>query len=170
VVALLGLLSGWSRSDVLGLLSIVVSVVGFGIAAWQLTRTANATIATRDAVRKSGRTQVLFLLPQFRLLETELDYAIDAGRNDLAARVLTSYSHLANEVAGLLEAQQLAESSALISLRESARTASACKGSIFTSDESLASLTEPFRAALTDISSLISSLQAQSGVGLSGSK
>ena len=68
-------------SDWLGVAGLGVSVIGFGVAIWQLIRTANAAVATREAVERTEKrmaiNHLLILLPQFRIVEGELDRAAE---------------------------------------------------------------------------------------------
>src|SRR5580692_8265065 len=95
--------------DWIGLAGLVVSVVGFGVAIWQLIRTANASVATLNAVERTEKrmalNHLLVLLPQFRLLENDLDYAAQEDDRSLARRSLVSYAHFAAEVATILGGQ-----------------------------------------------------------------
>lgn len=158
----------WSRGDLLGAwglavtaLGTAITLIGFGVAIKQLSRTANATEATLLTIKATSRTHLLFLLPQFRLFETELDWAIEEEKRDLAARVLASYAYLANEVAGLLAANQLAGEDAIGELRETATLASNAKNDLFRhSNRKIAGVTQEFRTAASRVSQVISELGA----------
>lgn len=149
--------SAWTRADLLGVVGLVVTIVGFVLAIWQLQRTVRAAEATRDALTKSNRTQMLFLLPQFRHIETELDYAIkiEQGR-ELAPRILASYAHLANEVAGMIEVYGLADPDTAALLRTSSRSASDAKDQLFVTRRKVVDVTRSFRQELAAVSVRIS--------------
>jgi hypothetical protein len=120
--------------DWIGLAGLVVSVVGFGVAIWQLIRTANASVATRNAVERTEKrmalNHLLVLLPQFRLLENDLDYAAQEDDRSLARRSLVSYAHFAAEVATILGGQSGVNSTLILDLKASASEASLAKASL----------------------------------------
>ncbi|WP_285601513.1 hypothetical protein [Kineosporia sp. NBRC 101731] len=74
---------------------------------WQLTRTKNASIATRSAIERTEKrmalNHLLTLLPQLRLSENDLDVAVFDNDARLAMRALMAYSHTAVEIANLLD-------------------------------------------------------------------
>jgi len=154
--------SAWVRADYLALAGLVVTTVGFTVAIWQLIRSANAAEATKAAVLALSRAQLLFLLPQFRVLETELDWAISLkteGR-DLAVRILTSYVHLAHEVAGLITVHSLGEDEIGVKLRQSAKLAADAKNKIYATTIGVASLTKELRLSMTNIGEVLSTIGA----------
>lgn len=121
-------------SDDLGIAGLAVSALGFGLTVWQLVKTANAAVATKDAIVAANKRMVLnhllVLLPQLTTIEADLDTAIaDNDRND-AVRALIKFSHTANQVAALLDAQSAEdkESALIAELRAAAKNASASKG------------------------------------------
>jgi hypothetical protein len=156
--------TAWTRGDWLSGAGLVVSSVGFLFAAWQLVRTARATEATAEAVRASSRGQLLLLLPQFKLYELELDYALEQDNKPYAARILTSCSHLASEVSGLLSTNRDAfavEDETITALKEVAALAGRAKASIYDSpSKKLAILTREFREVFGVSIQAIAQLQA----------
>lgn len=120
--------------DWLSLAGLVVSVVGFAIAIWQLIRTANASVATKAAVERTEKrmalNHLLVLIPQFRLLENDLDFAAQDNDRALARRSLVSYAQFAAEVATILQGQDGVEQDLVEKLRSSATEASRTKGTL----------------------------------------
>lgn len=162
------LASAWTRGDVLGLIGVaigavgcVLGVIGFVLAWKQLKRTADAAEATQTALARSHQTQLLMLLPQFRLVEMELDFAISCSGRDLAARALANYAHLAHEVSGVVASYGLADNSTVAAMRESAATATQAKGEIYSKRlKSLSSICQPFISELAGVVSQVSELRA----------
>lgn len=151
-------LSAWGL--VIGSLGVVISAVGFGLAWIQLRRTATATEATEDAVKKteqavreSNRLNLLLLLPQFRMLELHLDFAIRADSRDLVDYVLVSYRHYATDVAASIEANGDADRVAVQALWDSAKEAMLTKDDLYSdkTGASLRDLTAAFRNTMTQV-------------------
>lgn len=113
---------------------LVVSVIGFAIAIWQLARTAKASEATRFAIERTEKrmalNHLLVLLPQFHLIENDLDRAAEDNDRALARRALVSYSRFAAEVATILKGQDTVDQTLIIDLQSSAREASRAKASL----------------------------------------
>jgi hypothetical protein len=65
--------------DWISVAALIVSVIGFTFTIWQLVRTANAAEATKRAIERTEKrmalNHLLVLLPQFRLIENDLDPA-----------------------------------------------------------------------------------------------
>lgn len=120
--------------DWLGVAALAVSVVGFGVAIWQLIRTANAARAATKAVERTEQrmavNHLLVLLPQFRLLENDLDRAAEDNDRPSARGALVSYSHFASEVATILKSQPEVDATIVLELEISAREASLAKASL----------------------------------------
>jgi hypothetical protein len=117
--------------DWLGIAGLAVSVVGFVIAIWQLWRTANAAQATKKAIERAekrmAKNHLLVLLPQFQLIENDLDAAAQNDDLGLARRALVSYAHFAAEVAAILQDQEKVDETLVTDLRTSATQASLAK-------------------------------------------
>jgi hypothetical protein len=150
--------------DWLSLAGLLVSVVGFGFAIWQLIRTANASIATKIAVERTEKrmalNHLLVLLPQFRLLENDLDHAAQEDDRPLARRTLVSYAHFASEVASILQGQDNVDQSLIRELHSTARDASRAKGALIDApiDADIRLLTKDAREAIANISMHINTL------------
>lgn len=150
--------------DWLGMAGLTVSVIGFGVAIWQLVRTANASVATRKAVERTEKrmalNHLLVLLPQFRILENDLDRAAEDNDRQLARRALVSYAHFASEVAAILQGQDRVEQSLLVDLKSSAREASTAKATLInaSASENTKELTRFIRDRMSDLSLNIGSL------------
>jgi hypothetical protein len=152
--------------DWLGIAGLAVSVVGFAIAIWQLVRTANATVATRQAVERTEKrmaiNHLLILLPQFRIVEGELDRAAEEDDRQLACRALVSYAHYASEAAAILSGQSNADQSLITELRSSSREASLAKGMIIDAAKSKSTkiLTKDIRERMAGLSLHVGALSA----------
>jgi hypothetical protein len=147
-----------NASDWLGVAGLAVSVVGFGIAIWQLIRTANASVATRKAVERTEKrmalNHLLVLLPQFRLLENDLDFAAQEDDRPLARRSLISYAHFA----AILQGQDGISEVLITELRGSASHATRTKASLID-----ASLSKSTKQLTKEIRERMSALSVQIG-------
>jgi hypothetical protein len=154
--------TSWSVADYLAVVGLALTAIGFSVTLWQLTRTANAAVATKNAVLATSRTQLLMLLPQVRLIETELDWAISLAKDgrEFASRVLTSYVHLAHEVAGLITVHGLADQKVCDAIRSTANLAATTKNKLYSSKSSLASITTEFRSSLAALGGTLSAIGA----------
>jgi hypothetical protein len=152
--------------DWLGIAGLAVSVVGFAVAIWQLVRTANATVATRQAVERTEKrmaiNHLLILLPQFRIIEGELDRAAEEDDRQLASRALVSYAHYASEAAAILSSQSNADQTLVTDLRSSSREASLAKGILIDAsrNKSTKVLTKDIRERMASLSLHVGSLSA----------
>ena len=152
--------------DWLGVADLGVTVIGFGVAIWQLVRTANATVATRQAVERTEKrmaiNHLLVLLPQFRIVEGELDRAAEEDDRQLACRALVSYAHYASEAAAILSSQNNADQTLVTELRSSSREASRAKGIIIDAPrtKSTKALTKDIRDRMAGLSLHVGSLSA----------
>lgn len=139
--------------ETVGVAGLVVTVVGFAITIWQLVRTARASEATQQAVERTERrmalNHLLVLLPQLRLIETDLDTAAQENDRKLAMRALVAYSHMASEIAGLLRGQDSVDDALVQRLEQSARAASLAKADLIDNANRMAkSATKEFRGEL----------------------
>lgn len=153
--------------EAIGLVGLVVSVVGFWLAIVQLRRTAKATKATADGISQTlhrmNVNHMLVLLPQLRLIESDLDQAAEEEDRRLAQRTLVSYSHTASQVAMLLEGSESPGDSQLIEkLRGSARRASQAKAALVSSNRvSVKTAIKEVGAEVGDIAGIAAGLIAQ---------
>jgi hypothetical protein len=147
-----------------GVLGLAVTIGGFWLALLQLRRTADAAEATAAAVQRTEHrmalNHLLVIVPQIRVLEFDLDRAIEENDRLAALRALTSYAHVASEVAGLLSDQGILDSEVLEKLRVSAAAATDAKARLQDSSNILPkTATKNFRrefaAALTSINSVV---------------
>ena len=154
-------------SDWLGVAGLVVSVFGFGIAIWQLNRTANATEATAAQIgltlHRMNVNHLLVLLPQLRMIENDLDEASIADDRRLAKRTLVSYAQTASQVASLLEvAESESDADFVKRLRSSARLASLAKAALVSSSRgTVKSVTRELSTEIGEISGLAAGAIAQ---------
>ena len=118
-------------SDWLGVAGLGVSVIGFGVAIWQLIRTANAAVATREAVERTEKrmaiNHLLILLPQFRIVEGEFDRAAESEQTVRMSGACV-IAHYASEAAAILSSQTSADQTLVTQLKSSSREASRAKG------------------------------------------
>jgi len=146
---------------------LVATLLGFAVTIWQLVRTANAakasTKALNDATRRLNSNYLLVVLPQIRLLESDLDAAMAEDDKKLAVRTLVSYSHAANQLASLLDGNEESEIPALIpKLKSSAVTASAAKAALVTgTNKPVRNVTKAAAEQIGEISSPLAGLIAQ---------
>jgi hypothetical protein len=152
--------------DWLGVAGLGVSVIGFGVAIWQLVRTANASVATRKAVERTERrmaiNHLLVLLPQFRIVETDLDRAAEEDDRQLASRALVSYAHFASEAAAILAGQANVDQTLVAELQVSSREASRTKGTLIDAPRTrnTKQLTKDIREHMSGLALHIGSLSA----------
>jgi len=147
-------------SDWLGVAGLIVSAVGFALTIWQLIRTANASIATKNAIIEANKRMVLnhllVLLPQLTSIEADLDAAIASDDRDGAVRLLVKFSHAANQIAALLENRESREDVDFVDeLRTVAKSASASKGAL------VSGTSKPLRIVLKTLDAEIGSVTAK---------
>ncbi len=155
-----------TKSDWISLAGLIVAIIGFAATISQLVRTAKASEATKVAVERTERrmamNHLLVLIPQFRILETDLDSAADENDRRLAIRALVAYSHIASEVAGLLRNQDSVDDVLVDRLALSARNASMAKANLINNPKQPAkSVTRDFRSELADVSMYLGTLVGQ---------
>lgn len=122
-------------ANILSATGVIVSALGFFYTVQQVRRTATAAEATRDAIQESTARMhlnyLMVLLPEFKLLEQELDTAAEEDDKKAARRVLVAYSHSANRAAALLAVSSIpAEKLLAKELQATSRGASSAKSSI----------------------------------------
>jgi hypothetical protein len=144
----------------------VLTVAGFGIAIWQLVRTARASEATKIAVERTERrmalNHLLVLLPQFRILEHDLDAAADGNDRNLAMRTLVSFNYLSSEIAGLLTNQDGIDPNLSTQLQSIGRVASLAKADMINNPSKQAkTATKDFRKQLADVTAHVGALIGQ---------
>ncbi|MFD4958439.1 hypothetical protein [Microbacterium sp. NPDC058389] len=94
----------WTRGDVFGLLQVVVAILGFGLAIWQLVRTANATVASNRALqRRLLYNDLLVMLPDVHSLEDAVDKAARSKSRDEVSVALVTYSRRVASMVGALK-------------------------------------------------------------------
>lgn len=158
--------------DVVGTLSLLVTIIGFWIAIAQLGRTTTATNAVKASIDESSKrmrvNHLLVLLPQFRSWETDLDAAEDDDDRKAARRALVGYSHAAYQVAGLLVADKHVDSNFIQTITESANMASTAKGKLASGVEgTVRDITADASTAIAQVTSkcsaLVTTYQTQAG-------
>jgi hypothetical protein len=118
----------WTPSDIFGGLQLVVAVFGFGVAIWQLVRTANATTQSARALgQRLIANDLLVLLPELEHLEDALDAAVKTTKPDKVGVALADYARRAQRIHGHLRATSAFSGAELVDLIEAsvkeARTA-----------------------------------------------
>ncbi|WBB97273.1 hypothetical protein O7543_18200 [Solwaraspora sp. WMMA2080] len=146
--------------------SLLVSLVGFGLTIWQLRRTANAAEATQRAVERTetrmALNHLLVLLPQFRVLETELDFAVQDEDRKMAMKVLASYAQIASQVAGLIDGRDGIDKDLMGKLERASRDASLTKARIINEPtRTVRLITKDFRSTTADLAAFIGSLASR---------
>lgn len=154
-----------SLADWLAVVGLVIAVAGFSLTIWQLVRTARATEATKLAIERTEKhmaaSYLLVLLPQFRIIESDLDSAAMDDDRRLAMRALRTYADVASEVQSLLRSQTGIDDSLLNKLQTTAQAASLTKASIVDNPgRATKSLTREFRSELAEITAYVGGLTA----------
>ena len=97
---------GWV--DWLNVVGFAITVAGFAIAFWQISKTRGAAEAANRAALSTQRqlavNQLLILVPQLKWLAGELDAAIEDDDPRLARRHLDNWRFQAAHIHGLLSA------------------------------------------------------------------
>lgn len=159
---------------IVGSLGLLVTFGGFWIAILQLRRTANAAEATAAGIERTERrmalNHLLVVVPQIRLLELDLDRAVEENDRMAAVRALGSYSHVAAEVAGLMADQGVMNEGVLEKLQVSALAATEAKARLQDTTNILPkSATKDFRRSFGEVTTIINAavgrfrLQTQEG-------
>ncbi|WP_056218951.1 hypothetical protein [Microbacterium sp. Root61] len=96
--------ANWTPSDHFGMWQLIVAILGFGLAFWQLVRTANATVASNKALqRRLLHNDLLVMLPEVHALEDAVDRAARVGERDDVSMALVSYSRRVTSMVGALK-------------------------------------------------------------------
>lgn len=143
-------------SNVLGIVGLAITAIGFSITIWQLIRTANASEASVEAIKRTERrmalNHLLVLLPQFQTIENDLDHAIDVNDRRWAMRALVNCKNVSSEVAAMLEGQDSVDQEIIRTLRVLSRDASSAKSALVSEpDETITQLTVEIRQELTGL-------------------
>ena len=151
-------------------ISLCVGALGFAVTIWQLFRTANASVATRKAVERTEKhmasSYLLVLLPQFRIVESDLDSAVLENDRRLAMRALRTYSDVASEVRTLLGSQAGIDEKLLNLLESTSRSAALAKAELINSpNRQIKSVTKVIRDELAHVSTHVGGLTAKFSLG-----
>ena len=128
-------LEDWPRADVLSLIQTIFTVVGFGVAIWQLARTASAAESTRDRIasfqaRVLGN-DLLVLLPELHKIEDDIDTALKKPDLDEVERCLTRYARKSAEAVALLLSDEAPEETVLVkTLKAASKAASKSRSDV----------------------------------------
>lgn len=161
---------GVAFSDWLAIAGLLVGVAGFTVTIWQLRRTANASEATARAVERTEKqmasSYLLVLLPQFRIIESDLDTAAIEDDRRLAMRALRTYADVSSEVRALLSTQPDIDSVLLSKLEESSKSATLTKAALVDHPgRGTKAVTRDFRTELSHVSSYLGGLTARFSLG-----
>lgn len=147
----------------LAIVGVLITVAGFTITIWQILRTARASEATRKAVQSTearmALNHILVVIPQLRILEQDLDRAIEDGDRLAAMRALGSYSYVVSEVSGLLGEQDVMDAETVERLKSSAVAAGQAKSRLLDSANTMPkSATREFRQDLAEVATALNAL------------
>ncbi|WP_368499623.1 hypothetical protein [Herbiconiux sp. A18JL235] len=116
--------TGWSTGDWLSLGQLVGTVVGLGLAAIPLWKTASAVRATRDLLSKRLLTNdLLILLPQLHALEDDLFERAKGNDADQLEKALVLYARHAGTIQGHLSTNETVKDEKLVALIRASRSA-----------------------------------------------
>lgn len=159
-------------ADWLAVAGLAVAIAGFGVTIWQLVRTARASEATANAIQRTERqmaaSYLLVLLPQFRIIEGDLDAAAVEDDRKLAMRALRTYADVASEVRTLLEGQAQVDRALLRKLEETSRAATLTKADLVDNPgKATKTITKQFRTDLSGVTTYVGGLTAMFSLGAS---
>jgi hypothetical protein len=144
--------------------SSILSLLGVGIAIWQLVRTRRSVSAARGAIERTEAhlavNQLLVLIPQLQRLEPELNVALTTQGREAVIRHLAEWRRLAGDVYGLAKNQQYGDDELLGALQQSAASAALVKRRILDPKRDLLKTSAP---ALRDIDAACEALARLSG-------
>lgn len=131
---------------------------------WQIARTVNASVATAEAIDRTetrlAQNQMLLLLPQFLVIENDLDFAAENGDRGLARRSLVNCRNVASELAAILEDYESADAEAIANLRSASRTASVAKSALISEpNREVSSITANIREQLGNVMADVTALR-----------
>jgi hypothetical protein len=125
-----------------------VGVAGLPLAFWglwltwmQAKRATNAAVQTGAAVQRTQlqlqANQLLVLIPQLRLISTELDWAIQDNDRSLTKRQLDNWRWQASHVRGILSSADPEQRKILASLQTSIGLAASAGSSLLASNKAV---------------------------------
>ncbi|MQA35663.1 hypothetical protein [Modestobacter roseus] len=131
----LGTDAPWGRADWLSFGQLVFTVLGFGLAFFQLRRGAEAAEGSQQLLKNLGLrllgNDLLVLLPQLQRVEDDIYYAVKSGDPDLVEKHLVIYARSASHVAELLRKHEGDENRALVDLLDQTiKAATRAKGEL----------------------------------------
>lgn len=150
-----------------GVVSVLLTVVGFVLAITQLRRTASAAEATTAAIKAANRrmllNHILVLVPQLKTVEADLDIAIASNDFAGATRSLIAFGHAASQIAALLESESESSNVTFIAeLRQAASDASIAKGALVSGNlRTLKTKLGPLAVTVSEVAVKCSGLTAQ---------
>ncbi|GMA26788.1 hypothetical protein [Arenivirga flava] len=107
----------WNPADYFGAGQLFVAILGFGIAIWQLVRTADATVeSTRLLGARLLANDLLVLLPELEALEDAVHSAVKSEDADKVGIALAKYARRAQRVHGHLTSSPVYEGVVLVGL------------------------------------------------------
>jgi hypothetical protein len=154
----------WALADHFGMWQLIVGIAGFGLAIWQLWRTANATEAASSALsRRLLHNDLLVLMPELHRLEDDFDNALRSANRDLVANALVAYSRRVSAVVGHLKSDDaLREENAVRLLTVAAKSASSAKGELYSRpSEDIQAVVAPAQRKMAAANSEVAELTAR---------
>lgn len=134
----------------MGTVDIVLTMIGFGVAFWQLSRTKSIVELTQESVNNLRnqivRAEILIQIQTLMTTDSYLDEAIQQTDSKTATRHVRGWLLAAQDLCGLLEAHHEDTTAIVKVLKRSTRAANSAKQTLVTNDyETLAAATQEFR-------------------------
>ena len=121
-------------SIVTGPTGLAVSVLGFGLAIWQIRKVRKSTEAAASASSTAARTaaanMVLFLIPDLQAIASEISTALESGDRERLPELLDRWRETGIRVRGLLKARGEVDAAVLTALTRSFAQATDAKAKI----------------------------------------
>lgn len=123
---------GWAAAEWLSFWQLVVTIVGLALAGVQLTRTANATVESKNLLaRRLLSNDLLVMLPELHVLEDELGAAVKSSDHDQVERALISLTRRSGTIIGHLSANDSTKDEKLVKqIRQTMNAARTAKSEV----------------------------------------
>lgn len=159
--------------DVVAIVSLVVTIGGFAVAITQIRRGIRASeAAERAATTTADRiaaNQLLGLVPQLQLLESELGACTQSNDHDGATRILLKWRHVSSQARGILLRGSTDQAGVLEQLQRAAALTTTAKESLIDRtkpvSESTKRVSRAISQAVDEISALGGRLALEPGEG-----
>lgn len=137
-------------------------LVGFMLAAWQLSKIKSATAAATQAVQRTERrlsyTHALVLVPQMTAMESALDAAVAGKQAVDVAEALVAWRGLAGELRGVLSNHRERHRDLIGQLQRSAALAAQTKATVLVPNSNVGKETEAIRQSVSKVCGALSVL------------